>query len=351
MPTIPVSRRIAFLALVTTIGSLARADEVVLISGSTVKGAVGGRVRGQIQAESASEISVKLGQNTISVPTDQITAVRYDGQPASMTLAETREAGGQLSEAADLYKKALGEAAAKPLIAQAARFKQADVVADIALADPSRSAEAVALLDGFVRAFPNARQTGAALEALARLQLQKGDYAAVEKIVADLGKLPRGGDRAAVLSARAAARRGDYDAALTRLETLIKSAPAGSPLKREAQLARAESLAGVKKFKEAESELRAVIQGLPAEDAVGQSVAYNTLGDCLRAAGRPKDALFAYLHTDVLYNKDKEQHPRALAQIAQLWRELKRDDRADEVIQRLKQEYPKSSWATGASKP
>ena len=39
--------------------------------------------------------------------------------------------------------------------------------------------------------------------------------------------------------------------------------------------------------------------------------AYNTLGDCLRAAGRPKDALIAYLHTDVLFAKDKEQHPRA----------------------------------------
>ena len=87
-----------------------------------------------------------------------------------------------------------------------------------------------------------------------------------------------------------------------------------------------------------------MIQGAPAEDAATQAAAHNTLGDCLRAAGRPKDALYAYLHTDLLFFKDKEQHPRALAQIVQIWRELKRHDRADEALDRLKAEYPKSPY-------
>ena len=55
-----------------------------------------------------------------------------------------------------------------------------------------------------------------------------------------------------------------------------------------------------------------MIQAAPAEDVPAQAAAYNTLGDCLRAANRPKDALLAYLHTDLLYSKDKEEHPRAL---------------------------------------
>ena len=54
-----------------------------------------------------------------------------------------------------------------------------------------------------------------------------------------------------------------------------------------------------------------VIEGSPAEDAAAQAPAYNTLGDCLRAANRPTDALFAYLHTDLLYSKAKEEHPHA----------------------------------------
>jgi tetratricopeptide (TPR) repeat protein len=336
--------RLTVAPLVLALTGTALADEVVLVAGATVKGAVGGRVRGQIQSESAAEVVVKLGQNMISVPTDQVVSVRYDGQPASMALAESREAGGQLAEAADLYKRAAGEAAAKPLIQQTARFKQAEVTASIALADPGRSAEAIGLLDAFVKAMPDSRLTAPALETLARLSLQKGDFARVDRAVADLARLPRGADRAAVLKARVASRRGDNAAAVAELDRLIKAAPDGSGLKREARLARAESLAGLKKFPEAEAEVRAVILASPAEDVAAQSVAYNTLGDCLRAAGRPKDALFAYLHTDLVYGKDKEQHPRALAQISRLWRELKREDRADEAWQRLKQEYPQSPW-------
>jgi tetratricopeptide (TPR) repeat protein len=324
------------------------ADDVVLAPGANVKGAVGGHVRGQIQSETASEVVVKLGTSTVTVPTDQIVAVTYDGQPASMALAATRESGGQLAEAADLYKKAAGEATGKPLVQQAAKFKQAEVTADLALADPGKMAEAVGLLDGFVKANATSRLAAPALEALTRLYLQKGDFVQADKAIADLAKLPRSADRAAVLRARLSARKGDHDRAIEELDKLIQSSPDGSPRQREAKLAKAESLAALKKFSEAEAEVRGVIKALPAEDAPAQSAAYNTLGDCLRAAGRPKDALLAYLHTDVLYAKDKEQHPRALAQIARLWRELRRDDRADEVLQRLKQEYPQSPWLTSS---
>jgi tetratricopeptide (TPR) repeat protein len=340
-------RRLIPLAAVAllTIGLVsAIADEVVLVTGSTVKQAVGGRVRGTIQTESPSELVVRLGANSINVPIDQVVSVRYDGQPASMALAEANESGGQLAKAAELYRKAAGEATAKPLIEQTARYKAAEVTADLAMADPSKAAEAITMLEAFVRTYPESRHTAAALDTLARLQLQKGDFSSVDRTIGALSKLPAGADRAAVLRAKTLARKGDHAAAIAELDGLIKGAPAGSVRQREARLAKAESLAGLKKFTEAETDVRDVIKTLPAEDVPAQSTAYNTLGDCLRAAGRPKDALIAYLHTDVLYAKDKEQHPRALARIAQLWRELKRDDRADEVMQRLRQDYPQSPW-------
>lgn len=323
------------------------ADDVELSQGSTVKGAIGGRVRGQIQSESAAEVVVKLGVNTITVPTDQIVSVRYEGQPPSLALAEAREAAGLLAEAAELYKKAAGESGSRPFQQKAAAFKQAEVTAELALADPSKLNEATALLDAFLRANPNSRNTAGVLEVLARLRLQQGDFPGAEKAVDDLAKLPGGADRSAVQRARILSRRGEHARAVVELDRIIKSAPEGSIRHREAKLARAEGLAGQKKFQEAEAEARAVIQALPPEDATGQSAAYNTLGDCLRAAGRPKDALLAYLHTDLLYAKDKEQHPRALAQIARLWRELRQDDRAEEVEERLKKDYPRSPWATG----
>jgi tetratricopeptide (TPR) repeat protein len=326
----------------------ALADEVVLVPNSTVKGAIGGRVRGTIQSESPSEVVVKLGNNTINVPVGEIVSVHYDGQPPSMALAESREAANQLAEAADLYKKAAADAAGKPFVEQAARFRAAQLLAEVALGDPSRATEAVTLLDAAVKASPASRHVVAALDSLARLQIQQGNFAAVEKTIADMARLPQSADRAAVLRARLFDQKGEHDKAIAEYDRLIAGAPEGSVRQREARLAKAESLVGMTKFSEAEADLRAVIKATAPEDAATQSAAYNALGDCLRAAGKPKDALTAYLYTDLLYSRDKEQHPRALANLSKLWRELKRDDRADEAWNRLKQDYPQSPWLAKA---
>ena len=351
-----IRRVLAMVTLGLLIGSgtiSVMADDVVLIPGSTFKGAVGGRVKGVVQSESATEVVVKLGVTENKVPTDQIVRIEYDGRPASFSQAETKEGGGLLAEAADLYKKAAAEASAKPYLQQAAKFKEAEVTADIALNDPSKAAEASRLLDAFQKAYPDSRHAGPLLESQARLQLQKGDLAAVDKTIEAIAKLPNGEDRSMVLRAKILAKQGDHAKALEQLDKLIQAAPEGSVRRRELTLSHAENLAAMKKFTEAEAELRGVIKSSPAEDSAAQSVAYNTLGDCLLAAEKPKEALLAFLHTDLLYAKDREQHPRALAQIAQLWRVLKNDDRADEVIQRLKRDYPKSQWvavATGGAK-
>ncbi len=333
------------LALILSLG-WALADEVVLVPGATVKQAIGGRVRGQVQSESPTEVVVALGNSTTSVPTDQIVSIRYDGQPATIQLGETRESAGQLAEAADLFKKAAAEAADRPYVMQMALFREASALADLALVEPDRVKDAKDKLTRFVRTYPKSRHIIPAREDLARLQLGTGDFAGAEATIADLAKLPRAADRAAVLRAKVFARQGRHDDAISELDRLIATFPDRSVGQREARLAKAESLVGLKKFKEAETLVRQVIAAAPAEDVAAQSAACNTLGDCLRADNRPKEALLAYLHTDLLYSKDKQEHPRALFYIEKLFRQLKQDGRADEYGQRLRQEYPRSQWLT-----
>jgi len=145
-------------------------------------------------------------------------------------------------------------------------------------------------------------------------------------------------------------RQGKHQEAVAELDRLIAKFPEDSVSRRSARLIKAESLAGLKRFDEAEKLVREVIQANPPENAAVQAPAYNTLGDCLREADRPKDALIAYLHTDLLYAKNQEEHPRALFQISRLFRRLKQDGRADEVWQRLKHDYPRSPWLTENAK-
>jgi tetratricopeptide (TPR) repeat protein len=329
--------------------SAARADDVNLVPGTTFKQAIGGRVKGQVQSESPTEVVVLLGATSTPVPTDQIQSIRYDGQSASFQLAEAREASGQLAEAAELYKKAAAESAGKPFSVQAAQFYEAEVLTDLAMVEPDRVKEAKDKLNRFLTTYPVSRHLAGARACQARLLLHSGDFAGAEAAIAELGKLPRGAERAAVLRTRVLGKQGKHADAITQLDKLIAASPKGSERQRAAQLAKAENLAALKQFKEAETLLHDVIEGNPPEDAAAQAPAYNTLGDCLRAANRPKDALFAYLHTDLLYSKAKEEHPRALHHMIELYRLLKQDGHADEVAQRLKQEYPRSPWTSARS--
>jgi tetratricopeptide (TPR) repeat protein len=337
---------ISSLLIVLGVAAVAGADDVMLVPGGTVK-AAGNRLRGTIQAETPTEVRLE-GQGQ-PIPVDQIASISYTGQPPNMTLGDTRESAGALSEAADYFQKAAADAAGKEFLVRAAQFGRARVLTDLAQGDPSKAPQAIEALEAFIKANPSSRQLGPALEMLARLAMQKEDYDRAAKALADLVKIPWAADRAAVLQARMLSRRGQFEQAIAALDKMVNGVPKDSIKYREAQLARAESLAGLKKFDEAEATVLAVIKAAPAEDAEAQALAYNTLGDCLRAADKPKDALYAYLKTDVLYSKDKEQHARALSHIAQLWRVLRRDDRADETIERLKQDYPNSPWLAAAT--
>lgn len=339
------------LGISATAALQARADVVNLIEGTTFKQGQGGAVRGTVESESPSEVVVSLGNSTIRVPTDQIASVEYQGQPASMQLGETRERAGQLADAAAEFAKAATEAAGKPFIVEAARFREARCLADLALTDPERVKEAIGRLSAFVQAHSKGRHSAAAMETLAKLQIHAKDYAAAEAAVAELAKLPLAANRAAILKARILVKKADFPAAEAELDRLIEALPEGSAPRREARLTKVEALIGEKKFAEAESMVRQVIADSPAEDAAAQSPAYNALGDCLVAANRPKEALLAYLHTDLLYSRDKEQHPRALRQISDLFRRLGQTIRADEYAQRLQQEYPNSPWVGGSLQP
>src|SRR5208282_6891964 len=146
----------AFLTLALAVG-WALADDVVLVPGASIKQAIGGRVRGQIQSESPGEVVVTLGTSTTSVPNDLIASIRYDGQPATLQLAETRESAGQLAEAAELFKKAAGEAADKPYVRQMALYRAASALGGVARVETDRSKDAKDRLLRFVQAQPASR--------------------------------------------------------------------------------------------------------------------------------------------------------------------------------------------------
>src|SRR5207249_2438879 len=134
-----------------------------------------------------------------------------------------------------------------------AQFGQAHILAQLAMGDPSRANEAITLLEAFLKAHRNSRQFPAAAEALARLALQKGDLDRADRALTDLATVASAADRAAVLKARVQSRRGKPDEAIAALDRILAGASVQTAKGREARLAKAEALAGLKRFDEAEA--------------------------------------------------------------------------------------------------
>ena len=339
------SLRIALL-LSLVLGAHAQADDVVLAPGATVR-APGGRLRGTIERETAESIRI----NGTDVPIDEIAEVEYNAPGVSYTQAALKESGGDLEAAAELFQKAASEST-NPLVKQDARFRHAAILGRLALADPSKRDEALAALGSIAKDLKTSRHYGPALERIADLRIAAEEYDEADAALAELASIGWATDRAAVRRAALDVHRGQAEQGLDALDALVDRYPEGSVEHRAAMLARAEALAALGRFDEAERVARAVIDAAAPEDAATLAPAYNTLGDCLRTAGKSRDALFAYLHTDILYSTQPDDHARALAAIAQLWRALNQSDRADEVLDRLRREYPNTpSLSTAEGNP
>ena len=72
---------------------------------------------------------------------------------------------------------------------------------------------------------------------------------------------------------------------------------------------------------------------------------YNALGAVHQKAGRPKEAAYAYLHTELLFASESEAHAEAVFQLAQIWPKLGDTTRADRARDLLNSRYRNSFWS------
>ena len=95
-----------------------------------------------------------------------------------------------------------------------------------------------------------------------------------------------------------------------------------------ARLGKARGLIAAKKADEAIKLVADVLQAADPEDVPLLAQAYNVLGAAQRQAGRTEAALLAFLHVDVLYASLPDAHAEALANLAELWEQVHKTERA-----------------------
>jgi hypothetical protein len=220
------------------------------------------------------------------------------------------------------------------------RFKIARLEAWEAEDDPSLREAAIARLMKFMKEDSDGWQINHAAELLVQLQLDKGDSDGARKTYETLAAVPnisKDMQRACelrIVELLIHAKR--LTEAEAKLQALSKSLPASDPQAERISVYRAECQGVSGKLPEAVAQLEGIIAKTSDKDL--KALAYNALGDCYRLNNRPREALWPYLWVDVIYHQDRQEHLKAMADLAKLFAEQGDTARAKEYRDKLKRE-------------
>jgi tetratricopeptide (TPR) repeat protein len=220
------------------------------------------------------------------------------------------------------------------------RYKIARLQASRAEDDPSQRDAAIAGLAKFKQDYPDGWQLSHCAKLLAQLQVDKGDIDAArntfEQLAATMNiskEIRRECDLRIVELLILAKKVPDAQA---RLQAMLKDVPAGDAQTARISIYQAECQGASGKLAEAAAELEGIIAKTTDKDL--KALAYNALGDCYRLNQRPKEALWPYLWVDVVYHQDRDEHVKAMAELAKIFEEQGDMARAKEYKDKIKRE-------------
>jgi tetratricopeptide (TPR) repeat protein len=339
---------IASLLVLALAGSAGATDRVRLLAGQTING--------EVVEMSPTEVKVDINGVKRPYPVNQIDFIQFEDEPKELTNARNLLRAGKLAEALSAIKKVNVDDAKREAIKQDVEFYKAILMARLALAGSGSLKEAGRHLYDFEKAGKNNYHYLEASVVFGDMLVSSGMYEKAEPYYARLAATPwpEYRVRSAVLSGRALEAQKKYDKAIEKYDEALAIEGEGSEIESQhlaAQLGKATSLAASGKNDDAVKLIQQVIDKADPEDQDLHARAYVALGNCFKAAGKPKDALWAFLKVDLIYFYSPEQHAEALANLATLWAKVDKNDRAAQAKAQLEQRYPHSRWVKAAAAP
>lgn len=318
------------------------ADKIRLVRGSET---------GEVTTTTPFEVTVtKSAGNSRQIPVNEIKAIVFDGEPTELSQARTSVANGAFAKALQLLEKIDLSQVRRDPIKQDIEFYQAYAAGRLAEGGSGEVLDAGRKLNNFVRSYPNSHHFLDASEMMGDLLMVSGRFEPAQKQYAELAKAPWGDYkmRAAVALGRSLQAQGKQPDAIQQFDAALAmgdDGPDAANQKLAATLGRAISLAETGKVEESVNAIEKVILDTDPQEKSLQARAHNALGKCYEKAGRSKDALFAYLYVDIIYNTVPDAHAEALSHLVSLWRKIGQDDRSRETREVLQNRYAGSRWA------
>ena len=340
------------LALCLAMGRVARAqaslDQVFFL-------AKGAPARGTIPADSGmtwDKVTIETSGVPREIGVNEIARITFKEDPTELNVARNHVLQKNYSLAMNELKKLDGQRIDRPYVRQDIEYYKALCQCRLAMSEGGDKAAAVSAMRAFVTRAPQSYHFYEAAEVLGDLAMASGQWTDAAKYYGPIANAPWPDYqlRANYTIGRALTGEKQYDQAIEKFDAVIGSGLSTAESLRQKSLAivgRSICLAESGKVSEAIAALQDVINKNDPQDTVLFARAYNALGRCHLKESKPKDALMALLHTDVLFYTDAESHAEALYHLSKLWTEaMNKPDRAVAARNTLRERYAGSVWAT-----
>jgi tetratricopeptide (TPR) repeat protein len=309
--------------------------------------------RGALTDMSPTEVTLDMAGVARKFPVNEITKVAFGNEPTDLTAARNSLEQKNYNSAKDQLDKIDVAKVEKDLITQDIAYYKAYCLAKLALTEGGNKKDAAVAMFKFYQAYPNNYHFYEASEILGDLGVATANFEAAAKYYGEAGlggaPWPEYKLKAGLAMGRSLVLAGKFEDAAKAFDAVAASgennAEANS-LKQHATVGKAHCLAESGNAEEGIIILTDIVaKNDPQLDAKLFARAYNALGNCYLQQKKPKEALMAFLKTDLLFFSDSDAHAEALSKLAKLWDDTGHSDRATDARNKLRDRYSGSIWA------
>ena len=346
-------RRFSLFFLIAAVASLtlgagtasAQLDTVLLRGQPVAK-------KGVLKEITKDKLTLEINGVPQSFDVNQIVRFNFDTEPNELNNARNAIAVRKFQLATDELKKLDGKPEKNRNIAADIAFYKAYCLAKLALTAGGDKGAALTKLLDWAKANANNFHFYESAELLGDLSVAAGQSADAARYYGTLSTAPwpdyqmKGN----IAVGRALLAEKKFPEALQKFEAVAaasESSAEADAQKRLATAGKAVCLAETGKADEGIALLNGIIKdNNPEEDKVLFARTYTALGNCYLKQNKNKEALQAFLFTDILFDVDADAHAEALYHLSKLWADVNKTERATQAKATLKDRYAGSVWAS-----
>jgi TolA-binding protein len=315
-----------------------KTDKTVTVTGKIVEESMAGL---KVRAAGGKEDLIP-GGDVLRIFYDDLGALKLAFNTIFINEEKEKDAAKILKDYNDFKAKASNASDLKPAIKRYIDFRIAQVQAVGAETDRSKE-EARVALNTFVSTYPGTWEYAQAVQMLARMLAEVGDYEgaakALDGLVRNPGAPPDVKQESEAMLVDAMFQSKKSDQAKARISAGLKDPDLPEQQKARYRIYQI-GIAALAPDAKLDDEIKKLDEAIAkTNDTTLKALAYNIMGDCYYQTNKKRDAMWSYLWVDVVYPQDKNERLKAMTKLVKIFQDENDTEKADmykEKIKRLK---------------